>query len=236
VVLQVPTRHDHIATGDEAADQIAGYESATDRLAADGMIDPERVGIIGFSRTCYYVESALIKDPKRFAVATLADGVDQSYMNYLLFGVGRSHDEKEQIYGSTPFGDGLKRWTERAPGFHLDQIQTPLRIEAITPASLLQEWEIYASLVKQEKAVDLIYLPDGQHILQKPLERLASQQGNVDWFRFWLKDEEDPDPEKAKQYARWRELRKLQDRIGSERGGYEYHILVLAAKGGINAH
>jgi hypothetical protein len=30
----------------------------------------------------------------------------------------------------------------------------------------------------------------------------------VDWFCFWLKGEEDPDPAKASQYARWRELRK----------------------------
>jgi hypothetical protein len=36
------------------------------------------------------------------------------------------------------------------------------------------------------------------------------QQGAVDWFTFWLKGEEDPDPNKALQYARWRELRKLQ--------------------------
>jgi len=211
VVLQIPTRHDHMGGGEEAAEQIAGYESAIERLAADGLIDSDKVGIIGFSRTCYYVESALIKDPKRFAAASIADGVDESYMNYLLFGVGRSHDEGEQIYGSPPFGDGLKRWVEHAPGFHLDRIQTPLRIEAITPGSVLQEWEIYASMVKQEKAVDLIYLPDGQHILQKPLERLASQQGNVDWFRFWLKGEEDSDPKKAAQYTRWRELRKVQE-------------------------
>jgi hypothetical protein len=131
-------------------------------------------------------------------------------MQYMLFGVGKSHEESEQIYGGTPFGDGLKRWTEHAPGFHLDRIRTPLRIEAITPGGILEEWGIYASLLKQTKAVDLVYFPNGQHILQKPLDRLASQQGNVDWFRFWLKDEEDPDPGKAKQYARWRELRELQ--------------------------
>jgi dipeptidyl aminopeptidase/acylaminoacyl peptidase len=196
-----------MVSDEEAQDQIAGYESAVERLAADGLIDSEKVGIIGFSRTCYYVESALIKDPKLFVAATIADGVDESYMNYLLFGAGRSHDEGEQIYGSTPFGDGLKIWIEHAPGFHLDRIETPLRIEAIGPASILQEWEIYASLVKQEKTVDLIYLPDGQHILQKPLERLASQQGNVDWFRFWLKSEEDSDPRKVEQYIRWKRLR-----------------------------
>jgi len=32
-----------------------------------------------------------------------------------------------------------------------------------------------------------------------------------DCFRFWLQDYEDPDPAKAEQYARWRELRKLHE-------------------------
>jgi hypothetical protein len=39
---------------------------------------------------------------------------------------------------------------------------------------------------------------------------MTSQQGNVDWFCFWLKGEEDPGPAKAEQYERWRELRKMQ--------------------------
>jgi len=218
VVLQMPTRHDRMVTEEEASDQIEGFDSAIERLAADGLIDTEKVGIIGFSRTCYYVEGALIRKPKQFAAATVADGVDESYLQYLLFGVGRLHEESEQIYGSAPFGDGLKRWTERAPGFRLDRIQTPLRIEAIAPAGILEEWEIYASLWKQGRPTDLIYFAHGQHILQKPVERMASQQGNVDWFRFWLKGEEDTDPAKAKQYGLWRQWRKqspLHDAYGS---------------------
>jgi hypothetical protein len=50
----------------------------------------------------------------------------------------------------------------------------------------------------------------GTQVLTNPAERIASQGGTVDWFRFWLKAEEDPDPTKAEQYTRWRELRKLQ--------------------------
>jgi dipeptidyl aminopeptidase/acylaminoacyl peptidase len=207
VVLQVRSREDHYVTADEALEQVRGFKAAIDRLASDGLIDGQRVGIVGFSRTSYYVESALIEKPKYFAAATLVDGVDLSYLQYVLLSVGGAGDEAEQIYGSKPFGEGLANWMERAPGFHLDQIQTPVRIEALEPSGLLEEWEIYASLWKQGKPVDLIYIPDGQHILQKPLERLASQQGNVDWFRFWLKGEEDPDPGKAQQYLRWRELR-----------------------------
>jgi hypothetical protein len=59
----------------------------------------------------------------------------------------------------------------------------------------------------QEKPVDLIYFPMGQHIHQVPLERLESQQGDIDWFRFWLKNEEDLDPGKRPQYQRWEAMR-----------------------------
>ncbi len=45
---------------------IRGFESAIARLDAMGLIDPKRVGAIGFSRTSYYVESALIEDPQLF--------------------------------------------------------------------------------------------------------------------------------------------------------------------------
>jgi len=62
-----------------------------------------------------------------------------------------------------------------------------------------------------KKPVDLMMLNTDEHVLTNPAERLASQGGSVDWFRFWLKDEEDSDPAKAEQYKRWRELRKLQE-------------------------
>ena len=51
--------------------------------------------------------------------------------------------------------------------------------------------------------MDLIIINSGeQHVLTHPTARVASQGGTVDWFRFWLKTEEDPDPVKAEQYAR----------------------------------
>jgi len=50
------------------------------------------------------------------------------------------------------------------------------------------------------------------HILVQPAERYASQQSIVDWFDFWLNNHEEPDPAKTEQYARWRELRKLQQK------------------------
>jgi hypothetical protein len=74
---------------------------------------------------------------------------------------------------------------------------------------VLSEWNWFSGLYGLGKPVELIYLPDGTHILEKPWERMVSQQGDVDWFSFWLKGEENPDPAKAEQYKRWRELRSL---------------------------
>jgi hypothetical protein len=215
-VLQVEKRFDQAITDQEAAIQLPGYEAAIDQLTKEGIVDPKRVGIIGFSRGCYYVASALIKLPKLFTAATVADGLDQSYMQHMMFDVPAQQDDP--IYGVKPIGKGLQKWIKEAPDFNLDKVRTPLRIEAIGPMSILQEWELYSSLREQNKPVDLIYIPQGQHILQKPMERMASQQGNVDWFRFWLQSYEDPDPAKADQYKRWEHLRDLQnaeDKSGS---------------------
>jgi hypothetical protein len=40
---------------------------------------------------------------------------------------------------------------------------------------------------------------------------MVSQQGNVDWFTFWLKNEEDPDPAKREQYIRWHQFRDIEE-------------------------
>jgi dipeptidyl aminopeptidase/acylaminoacyl peptidase len=214
IVLQVLANLTHLGQLREVIDNVAGFESAVDRLAQDGLIDPKRVGIVGFSRTCWYVERALIDDPDRFAAGSIVDGINQGYMQEMLFEPGWRTSEARKLYGAKPFGQGLRQWFELAPSFHLDRVHTPLMITAITPLSILEEWEIYSSLYQQHKPVDLIYIPKGQHILQRPSERVASQQVTVDWFRFWLQDYEDPDPSKHLQYIRWRGIRDMQQANG----------------------
>ena len=61
------------------------------------------------------------------------------------------------------------------------------------------------------KPVELLHLANADHVRAMPAYRTASQQGNRDWFCFWLKGEEDGNPAKTEQYVRWRELRTLQE-------------------------
>jgi dipeptidyl aminopeptidase/acylaminoacyl peptidase len=189
----------------------ANYEGAIDYLYGKGLIDRDRVGIIGFSRTCYHVKYMLTHSSYHIAAASVTDGIDFGYFQYIAFSnlnPGTTKFFEEINGGRPPFGDGLKLWFVRSPGFNIDKVNAPLLITATRPGDLLAEWEWFAALSAMGKPVELLYLKDGAHPLQRPWDRMASQQRNVDWFCFWLKGEEDPSPDKAEQYARWRELRK----------------------------
>jgi len=198
------------ATPQEATRETAAYEGAIDYLDSIGLIDRNRVGITGFSRTCFYVKYTLTHSKYAFAAAVVADGIDAGYLQYMALANANAELalEFEKMNGGLPFADGMATWLRLSPSFGLEKVHTPLRIQAIQPTSVLGEWEWFAGLTRLGEPVDMVYLPEGTHILEKPWERLVSQQGDVDWFCFWLNGEEYPDPAKASQYARWRGLRE----------------------------
>ena len=214
-VLQVPDPYWRVwGTPEEVPRAMAAYDSAIDYLDKRGLIDRDHIGIIGFSRTCFYVTYSLTHSTHKFAAATISDGINGGYFSYMALANSRPTvaNEVDAITGAgaPPFGEGLLSWVGRSPPFHMDKVRTPLLIQNIGPTSLLYAWDWFSGMTRLDKPVDMVYIPEGTHVLEKPWERMVSQQGNVDWFCFWLKGEEDPDPAKAEQYARWRELRKLQ--------------------------
>src|SRR5260370_23474164 len=62
----------------EAAFQMSIWDNAVDALDKRGMIDPKKVGIIGFSRSGWYTEFALAHGETRYAAATATDNVQYS--------------------------------------------------------------------------------------------------------------------------------------------------------------
>jgi dipeptidyl aminopeptidase/acylaminoacyl peptidase len=209
MVLQADESEDDFGKFQEIHREAASFEGAIDYLNRKGLIDAHRVGIIGFSRTCLFVQQALTHSNHRFAAAAIADGIDDGYFQYLMFANSSPVllEYSEWANGGQPFGKGLESWNKRASGFNVERVSTPVRIMARNPESLLLEWEWFAGLTVLKKPVEMVYLQNGAHMLQKPWDRMVSQQGNVDWFAFWLKGEEDPDASKSEQYARWRRLR-----------------------------
>jgi len=172
-------------------------------------VDPDKIGIIGFSRSCFYVMETLTTGSIHLKAASMESGVMEDYFQYML--MASPGNEADSMIGAKPFGEGLQVWLKRSPTFNLEKITAPLLVVGEGRASLLGMWEPYAGLRYLKKPVDLMMLNTDEHVLTNPGVRLASQGGSVDWFRFWLQGYEDPDPAKKDQYERWRGLRKMQE-------------------------
>lgn len=210
IVLQTAMFADN--TVHEGPREMARYEGAIDYLDRRGLIDRARVGVSGFSRTVYEVGYALTHSKYAFAAASLVDGMDGGYFQYVAFGPA----DDVFLNGGMPFGGEMENWLRNSPTFNLDKIHTPLRLEAHGSSdSVLGFWEWFTVLRQMNKPVELMDFPDASHIAVKPLEQLTAQQGLLDWFQFWLNGEEDSDPEKRDEYTRWRHLQKEQVRTMS---------------------
>lgn len=205
----------------EAAFQTDLWDSAVDTLDKMGMIDHDRIGIIGFSRSGWYTEFSLAHARTHYRAATAADNVKYSLGEYWM-----SHDLftmnlYDLMYGGPPYGDTLKNWLMYSPSFNLDKIHTPLLLEVMgygtpysdsvrPPVSIATDFEIASGLMRLNTPTELYYYPKEVHQPEHPQARLASLQRNLDWYRFWLQDFERPNPEDPDQYVRWRKLRSLQ--------------------------
>ena len=211
VVLQVGNSSDpsgdagYVNTPEESLRQMRAYEGAIDYLDGRGVINRDKVGIMGFSRTVLHVVYTLTHSKYEFAAATLADGFDGGYMGYLLWG----GSDYIGVNGGIPTGSGMQSWLQNSAGFNLDKIKVPIRLEYYGRWGALGGWSLYSGLSLLNKPVDFVWLPFGTHLLVRPWDRLASQQGNVEWFKFWLREGEDSADEKKDDYLRWKALKKL---------------------------
>ncbi|GGG86437.1 hypothetical protein GCM10011585_32960 [Edaphobacter dinghuensis] len=218
VVAQVAQNRNDKNTLPNIREEAANYDALIDILVRRGMVDESRIGIIGFSVTGWGVKYALTHSRYHFAAATLADPSDGGYFKYLalLNSFPAMGNILERINGGLPVGDGIQKWIATGLGFGVERITTPLRLETNAPESLFSNWETFTLLQRLNSPVDFVLIPDGDHVLIKPWNRLASQGGNVDWFRFWLQGYADPNPEKTRQYHRWEGLCSLQRSTSKE--------------------
>ena len=196
------------------------YLAAIDQLARDGLVDPQKVGITGYSRRGPYVVKSLEDAPSRFAAAAVVNSEPGSIFGYYTFVddgfPGKAKDWAIFNAGTLPYGDGLQTWVERAAGMRTDKIRAPVLISAGDPWHLIALWSLYAPLHDQGKAVELQYIRSGHHNFAKPLQILAHQEMLVDWFDFWLNGREASGADKTLQYTRWREMKAALARPGAQ--------------------
>jgi len=176
------------------------------QLAEDGIIDPERCGITGLSYGSDITVYALATTNVFKAAATSGSGLDP--IAHTLNSVNR-----EKVLGNygLPYPDdaGREQWKKMSLALNAARVTTPLLIQSPDLEAMFS-LETFKALKHHGIPVEwYIYLNEGHQKFQ-PRSKYLVYQRNLDWMKFWLKDEEDPDQSKADQYARWRQMREAQ--------------------------
>ncbi len=138
------------------------WKAAIDELATRGLIDPTKVGVIGWSRTGFHVAALMADNPDLIAAATIADAVQYDYTQSV-FAVGNSSAiaDLEKVTGDPPAKYGFSKWFAENAFYKLIRSHAALRVEAIGLGSLLTMWETYATYAQAGKAADLVIFPGG---------------------------------------------------------------------------
>lgn len=218
LVLALPWRASSDAPRDEHGSIVAfgdGVRAGIEALVAEGLVDRDRVGILGWSATGVRVLNLVTFTDVPIRAATMMDGDSNTlYSMTITYAVTDGIQAmKERANQGGPFGESRERWIRNDPSLHTDCVRAALRIESYS-VEPKNNWDIYALLRRQYRPVELIKFPEGAHALSRPSERMISLQGNVDWYRFWLKSEQRSEPvipnetaESLKdQYARWKQM------------------------------
>lgn len=195
-----------------------GVRGAVDALVREGRVDPARVGIIGWSTTGERVLNLVTFSDLPIRAATLADGDANTLFFYTLtYGfLDSAWGWFENMNEGVPFGPSRENWLRNDPALNTDCVNTALRIESYG-VPIYSNYDIYALLRRQYKPVEMVLIPGGTHSLSMPGERMISLQGNVDWYRFWLKGETRTEPLLAgettaslqAQYGAWRQMETM---------------------------
>ncbi|MBV8501564.1 MAG: hypothetical protein JO006_07595 [Paucibacter sp.] len=223
LVLAVPSFPPDVGI-DTARDKIDilqdGVRAAVEKLAASGLVDRQRVGLLGWSATGEQVLNLLTFSDIPIRAASTLDGDANTLLSIIVTYAVRDGVQvrKEEANGGGPYGASRQHWIDNDPALYTDCIQAALRIETYGP-EVHNNWDIYSLLRRQYKPVEMIFIPGGSHGLTQPSERMISLQGNVDWYKFWLNGERrsevvvpgETESSLKDQYVRWEQMSRLKD-------------------------
>ncbi|WP_202845047.1 Atxe2 family lasso peptide isopeptidase [Luteimonas saliphila] len=184
---------------------LSAVSSAIELLASAGEIDRSRVGMGGLSLGAEVTLWTLANSDLLTAAS-----VSSPAHTPLTYELRRLYDDtffpalrtywQLQAPDATP-----ERWRTLSPVFNLDKMQAPI-IMQLPEQEYLQALDYAVPLIEAGFS-ELYVFPDEAHFKFMPKHRLAVYQRNLDWFKFWLLDQEDPDRSQREQFMRWRQMK-----------------------------
>jgi hypothetical protein len=167
-----------------------------EKVLEKNIVDPQKVGLIGFSSGGY--ESAFTVTQSSLFAAVIAGGANTD-LNSLYFTMGRGATGKPEMWrlkstyfmiDKTPY-EAPELYDASSPIFHVQKVKTPLllwcgKLDAQVDAR--QSMEFYLALRRFGKKNIMLQYPEERHTLLKPINQLDITSRVQDWFDYYLKE------------------------------------------------
>jgi dipeptidyl aminopeptidase/acylaminoacyl peptidase len=160
-----------------------------DSLIADGLVDPDRMGVTGGSYGGY-LTSWIVGHTDRFKAAVSCRSVNDMTSQMLSGDIGGPTFGRWS-YGATPWED-WDLYRRISPLTYAEQVTTPLLIqhsENDLRTTVTQAEELFAALRSLRRTVRLMRVPDETHELTRsgtPFRRVDNLRLIRDWFVHFL--------------------------------------------------
>lgn len=172
---------------------------AVERAVATGMIDSERVGIVGHSWGAYQTAFA-ITQTDMFKAAVAGAPLTNLISMYLSIywnsgGTDARIFEISQGRMEVPFWQDTDSYIANSPVFHIEQMNTPLLVAFGTEDGAVefnQGVELYNAARRADKDMVMLVYEGENHSLSKEPNQLDYHRRIMQWFGHYLKDEPAP--------------------------------------------
>lgn len=184
---------------------LEAVRSAVELLAAEGTVDPERVGMGGLSFGAEVTLWVATESDLLAAASVTSPAVSPHYYLVASFQGERFLAGLQDAWGLGAPDQTPEKWKRLSPAFNHHRIRAPVLFQ-MPEEEYLYALDYLIPMVRENRA-DLYIFPHETHQKFQPRHKLAAYERNLDWFRFWLQDYADPEPAKRAQYTHWREMR-----------------------------
>jgi dipeptidyl aminopeptidase/acylaminoacyl peptidase len=163
-------------------------ESGVDYLIKQGMVDPDRVGAMGWSQGGY-ISAFLTTNSKKFKAISVGAGISNWVTYYVNTDI---HPFTRHYLAATPWDD-MDIYLKTSPMTNIKKASTPTLIqhgEFDRRVPIPNAYELFQGLQDVGVEAKLIVYKDFGHGISRPKEQLAAQWHNWKWFAKYIWDED----------------------------------------------
>ena len=159
--------------------------SGIDHLVAQGLVDKDRVGAMGWSQGGYISAFLATRHADRFKALSVGAGISNWVTYYVNTDI---HPFTRQYLKATPWDDP-KIYADTSPMTYIKQARAPTLIQhgdKDPRVPIPNAFELYQGLQDQNVPVELMIFRGFGHGIDKPKANRAAMQQNWDWFERYL--------------------------------------------------